>query len=96
MAIFPTLLLSCSKPLFLSHKKPLKPNSKITRNFPNCINIHTKKTLIGAGFAVTTTPLFVGIASAAATELPLLQIMEPSNALSLPTWAIHVSSVVEW
>eukprot|EP01025_Chloroclados_australasicus_P034455 TRINITY_DN35197_c0_g1_i2.p1 TRINITY_DN35197_c0_g1~~TRINITY_DN35197_c0_g1_i2.p1 ORF type:complete len:111 (+),score=8.88 TRINITY_DN35197_c0_g1_i2:207-539(+) len=21
---------------------------------------------------------------------------EPSNALSLPTWAIHVSSVVEW
>uniref|UniRef100_A0A7S0WYT1 Ycf49-like protein n=1 Tax=Chlamydomonas leiostraca TaxID=1034604 RepID=A0A7S0WYT1_9CHLO len=22
--------------------------------------------------------------------------MEPANALSLPTWAIHVSSVVEW
>lgn len=21
---------------------------------------------------------------------------EPANALSLPTWAIHVSSVVEW
>nr|AFK35560.1 unknown [Lotus japonicus] len=25
-----------------------------------------------------------------------LQLHEPSNALSLPTWAVHVSSVVEW
>ncbi|RDX70871.1 hypothetical protein CR513_49837, partial [Mucuna pruriens] len=25
-----------------------------------------------------------------------LQLHEPSNALSLPTWAIHVSSVAEW
>ncbi|BAU00494.1 hypothetical protein LR48_Vigan06g006700 [Vigna angularis] len=25
-----------------------------------------------------------------------LQLQEPSNALSLPTWAIHVSSVAEW
>ncbi|KAJ3692677.1 hypothetical protein LUZ60_011772 [Juncus effusus] len=29
--------------------------------------------------------------------LPLaLVLQEPSNALSLPTWAVHVSSVVEW
>jgi hypothetical protein len=25
-----------------------------------------------------------------------LELQEPSNALSLPTWAVHVSSVVEW
>ncbi|XP_073220579.1 uncharacterized protein [Cicer arietinum] len=25
-----------------------------------------------------------------------LELHEPSNALSLPTWAVHVSSVVEW
>ncbi|KAK2372220.1 YCF49 protein [Trifolium repens] len=30
-------------------------------------------------------------------QLPLqLELQEPSNALSLPTWAVHVSSVVEW
>nr|KJB51969.1 hypothetical protein B456_008G241100 [Gossypium raimondii] len=38
--------------------------------------------------------------SASASELPLLlgtslPLSEPANALSLPTWAIHVSSVVE-
>ncbi|XP_027361627.1 uncharacterized protein LOC113869493 [Abrus precatorius] len=32
-----------------------------------------------------------------ASSLPLqLQLHEPPNALSLPTWAVHVSSVVEW
>ncbi|KDP25573.1 hypothetical protein JCGZ_20729 [Jatropha curcas] len=47
--------------------------------------------LLGAGLALTV----MGPASAA--ELPLLgQLTEPANALSLPTWAIHVSSVVEW
>ncbi|XP_061357823.1 uncharacterized protein LOC133302101 [Gastrolobium bilobum] len=31
------------------------------------------------------------------SSLPLqLQLHEPPNALSLPTWAVHVSSVVEW
>jgi Protein of unknown function (DUF2499) len=41
---------------------------------------------------------------AALAALPLLVLpaaalgvhAEPSNALSLPTWAIHVSSVIEW
>lgn len=48
---------------------------------------------LGAGLALT----LVGPASAA--ELPILgslQLSEPSNALSLPTWAVHVSSVAEW
>ncbi|KAJ4850175.1 ATP-dependent zinc metalloprotease FTSH 11, chloroplastic/mitochondrial [Turnera subulata] len=51
--------------------------------------------LLGAGLALT----FVAPASAAAAAagLPLLeQLSEPANALSLPTWAIHVSSVIEW
>ncbi|CAN6466512.1 unnamed protein product [Victoria cruziana] len=38
--------------------------------------------------------------SASASGLPLLDpsvlSREPSNALSLPTWAIHISSVAEW
>jgi Protein of unknown function (DUF2499) len=35
----------------------------------------------------------------AAEVLPALAALvheEPGNALSLPTWAIHVSSVLEW
>ncbi|KAG5563094.1 hypothetical protein RHGRI_005739 [Rhododendron griersonianum] len=58
----------------------------------------TMAALLGAGFFAIA---LVGPASAA--DLPLLlgssslQLLnEPSNALSLPTWAIHVSSVVEW
>ncbi|KAL5828163.1 hypothetical protein ACOSQ4_019960 [Xanthoceras sorbifolium] len=47
-----------------------------------------------SGLALTLVP------PASAAELPLLassfQLTEPANALSLPTWAIHVSSVVEW
>ncbi|CAL5356038.1 unnamed protein product [Camellia sinensis] len=54
--------------------------------------------LLGAaGFALT---LVVEPASAAGLPLMMgsssLPLYEPPNALSLPTWAIHVSSVVEW
>ncbi|KAG1673004.1 hypothetical protein FOA52_005934 [Chlamydomonas sp. UWO 241] len=42
----------------------------------------------------------VVVAAAALLLIPsssaLAMEVEPSNALSLPTWAIHVSSVVEW
>lgn len=54
--------------------------------------------LLGAAALALTT--FVGQCCAA--ELPAatigssFQFNEPSNALSLPTWAVHVSSVVEW
>lgn len=60
--------------------------------------LHDPKTmagLLGAGLTLTLT--LMGPASA--TELPFSdpsQLSEPANALSLPTWAIHVSSVVEW
>lgn len=43
----------------------------------------------GVGFALATSA-FV------APEAALAVLEEPANALSLPTWAIHVSSVIEW
>ncbi|KAJ8633673.1 hypothetical protein MRB53_027009 [Persea americana] len=48
---------------------------------------------LGIGlFLVSTSSAF----PASAAEIPILALQEPDNALSLPTWAIHVSSVVEW
>jgi hypothetical protein len=35
-------------------------------------------------------------AAAAASPPALAALSEPANALSLPTWAVHVSSVAEW
>ncbi|XP_024028477.1 uncharacterized protein LOC21402563 isoform X2 [Morus notabilis] len=49
--------------------------------------------VLGVGLALTP------VGPASAVELPILgslQLSEPSNALSLPTWAVHVSSVIEW
>ncbi|KAH9605959.1 hypothetical protein KSS87_008540 [Heliosperma pusillum] len=38
-----------------------------------------------------------GVGPAIAGQSPfMLELTEPSNALSLPTWAVHVSSVAEW
>jgi hypothetical protein len=36
------------------------------------------------------------VAAAAASPPALAALSEPANALSLPTWAVHVSSVAEW
>ena len=46
-------------------------------------------TLVGPTLAVEL-PSFLLLGSSS------MQLSEPTNALSLPTWAIHVSSVVEW
>ncbi|KAF8380410.1 hypothetical protein HHK36_027896 [Tetracentron sinense] len=75
-------------------RQPLKP--------PLVVDFHQNHramaALVGAGLTLTLTLTFCGAASAA--DIPLwgssLQLNEPQNALSLPTWAIHVSSVVEW
>ncbi|KAE8125743.1 hypothetical protein FH972_020517 [Carpinus fangiana] len=98
-----TTLPYLQNPLFLH--KPTKPISSSTpksqthgtlqtqvqkRN--NCGAIQNPKAmvaLLGAGLALTL------VGSASAAELPSLQLTEPANALSLPTWAMHVSSVVE-
>nr|XP_015635651.1 uncharacterized protein LOC4335622 isoform X4 [Oryza sativa Japonica Group] len=41
---------------------------------------------------------FVTVAAVAAASPPAIAALaaEPANALSLPTWAVHVSSVAEW
>jgi hypothetical protein len=46
-----------------------------------------------AGAVLALTALQVALPDAASA---LAIRMEPANALSLPTWAIHVSSVTEW
>ncbi|XP_020597898.1 uncharacterized protein LOC110037563 isoform X2 [Phalaenopsis equestris] len=46
----------------------------------------------GAGFALAAAAC--AFPSAAWAAPPTLR--EPQNALSLPTWVIHVSSVIEW
>jgi hypothetical protein len=102
MAMTMTTLLYLQNPLFV--RKPTKPITSSTpkshgtlqtqvQKRTNCGAIQNPKAmvaLLGAGLALT----LVGPASSA--ELPYLQLTEPANALSLPTWAVHVSSVVEW
>ena len=65
-------------------------NTHFINNFPFICNTKIAKSaaLIGTGLAITAL-----VGPATAGELALI---EPSNALSLPTWAIHVSSVAEW
>ncbi|KAM4085794.1 hypothetical protein ACJW30_10G054300 [Castanea mollissima] len=95
----PTIQVSSST----QHSKTQTQVQTRTRNSINHGIIQNPKTtmaaaLLGAGLTLT----LVGPTSAA--ELPSLlllgstslQLSEPTNALSLPTWAIHVSSVVEW
>ncbi|XP_042011002.1 ycf49-like protein isoform X3 [Salvia splendens] len=64
---------------------PLPPSKLEAKKVMFCRGV-----LIGA--AGITIMSLTGPSSAA--EFPILT--EPSNALSLPTWAVHVSSVVEW
>lgn len=78
----------------LSHSKfitPAAPTQAVSDIFRNP---RTKAALLGVGL------LFAFAEPASSLELPLLgsslQLDEPSNALSLPTWTVHVSSVVEW
>lgn len=47
---------------------------------------------VSRGVAATVGAHATGLDTAAAASLG----WEPANALSLPTWAIHVSSVTEW
>ncbi|CAA0838851.1 Unknown protein [Striga hermonthica] len=62
-----------------------RPNSARSRRSSDGVAL-----LVGAaGIALAS---IVGPSHAA--QYPILS--EPSNALSLPTWAVHVSSVVEW
>ncbi|XP_047329039.1 uncharacterized protein LOC124932453 [Impatiens glandulifera] len=98
-------------PSFSIHKLCKKPKSRsIFKNPINSItplflfargnpnepirgrNKTTDVSLIGAGLILTTlmaTPVY-------SAESNFLLLNEPSNALSIPTWAIHISCVIEW
>ncbi|XP_050151731.1 uncharacterized protein LOC126626448 isoform X2 [Malus sylvestris] len=80
-------LLHLPKPTF-PRKSLFLPRPKPQTQPPN--SHHYPKILVGV-LGAGLTLAFVGPASAS----ELLPLNEPSNALSLPTWAIHVSSVVE-
>lgn len=52
---------------------------------------------MGLGAVAGTMLAFPEHANAAAVDAwSSLVASEPKNALSLPTWVIHVASVVEW
>ncbi|KAL1556791.1 ycf49-like protein [Salvia divinorum] len=72
-------------------ESPLPP-SKLERNAAKKLMFCRGATGFLIGAAGITIMSLSGPSSAA--EFPILT--EPSNALSLPTWAVHVSSVVEW
>ncbi|XP_021293762.1 uncharacterized protein LOC110423747 isoform X1 [Herrania umbratica] len=102
-----TTLLCYPKPIFeQAHSTPTLHKPKIpqkTRHLTRKVsgrrliwNQETVVGLVGSGLVLAL------VDPALASELPplllgsSLQLSEPANALSLPTWAIHVSSVVEW
>ncbi|CAI0476709.1 unnamed protein product [Linum tenue] len=96
-----TLSLFTSLPVPSRKPQPTFPNSPSPRKLvclrtppiaaaKNPVNFGVAG-LVGAGLVLT----FIGPASA--VNLPLVgELSEPANALSLPTWAVHVSSVAEW
>ncbi|KAL5817708.1 hypothetical protein ACOSQ3_026086 [Xanthoceras sorbifolium] len=98
MASATTLLLNSPNPILAhTHRRSYSTQTLKPINKTKIITADPKEAvacLFGAGLALTLVP------PASAAELPLLassfQLTEPANALSLPTWAIHVSSVVEW
>ncbi|KAK9698667.1 hypothetical protein RND81_08G122000 [Saponaria officinalis] len=84
----PTLSISCSlKPWFSS------TTNKTIKCAPSTPTTTTAMSLL----LLTTGVSLSLVGPALAEQSPLfLELTEPSNALSLPTWAVHVSSVVEW
>uniref|UniRef100_A0A803QSH9 Ycf49-like protein n=1 Tax=Cannabis sativa TaxID=3483 RepID=A0A803QSH9_CANSA len=90
----PTLkaLPSLSPPTTRSQLTPPPPVQPRNTTYGFLQNPKAMVGLLGVGAGLTLT--LMGPASA--IELGSFQLSEPSNALSLPTWAVHVSSVVEW
>eukprot|EP01018_Ginkgo_biloba_P012842 Gb_13557 [translate_table: standard] len=77
-----------------------KPKPKLSSS--KSIFVETHRILgFGVCTAMLVTLAFAGESYAGGIEsqyetVKTLIAQEPKNALSLPTWAIHVSSVVEW
>ncbi|GMH28891.1 hypothetical protein Nepgr_030734 [Nepenthes gracilis] len=96
-------LLPIAKQRFLSHPPSLKVSCSTDSETQTGIrargcaitnDVMVVSALFGVGFSLSM------VDPSSAAESPLwgssLQLNEPSNALSLPTWVVHVSSVVEW
>ncbi|KAH6802203.1 YCF49-like protein [Perilla frutescens var. frutescens] len=88
-------LQKLQQPRFLTPPPPSKletyaAKSPIFSRSQQSSSLSAMTILIGAA-GITIISL---VGPSCAAEFPTLT--EPSNALSLPTWAVHVSSVVEW
>ncbi|XP_044512122.1 uncharacterized protein LOC123230077 isoform X2 [Mangifera indica] len=94
---------SSERDLLEAFKRPAtisdSSESQTPRTIKNVVildNVKAVVGLVGAGLVF----MVVGVGPASTAELPLLasslQLSEPANALSLPTWVVHISSVVEW
>ena len=70
---------------------PSGPSDSI--NLPSRIH-NMRSSLVSHGSVIASAVILAASCSPAAAALELHA--EPANALSLPTWAIHVSSVAEW
>ncbi|GJN34384.1 hypothetical protein PR202_gb23040 [Eleusine coracana subsp. coracana] len=68
----------------LAPSPPPSPSRRELQRQPSAVRLASGVALAAA--AVT----------AAAAPPALAALSEPANALSLPTWAVHVSSVAEW
>ncbi|XP_010439276.1 PREDICTED: uncharacterized protein LOC104722752 [Camelina sativa] len=99
-----TLLFCCAKPNY--RRIPIKQTSSSSpRTTLNERRIRSRSLthdpialsgLIGTGLVAAAFVAAGPESSAMAAVVGSLQLSEPANALSLPTWAVHVSSVVEW
>ncbi|KAL7150188.1 hypothetical protein ABFS83_05G093800 [Erythranthe nasuta] len=83
--------------VFASKKCNLTTATKIIKKTVSTESNQSSKAAINIliGAAGITIISLVGPTHAAESSSSLF-LNEPSNALSLPTWAVHVSSVVEW
>ncbi|XVF10735.1 hypothetical protein REPUB_Repub07fG0208300 [Reevesia pubescens] len=98
-----TALLCSPKPIFKQthstptlHKPEIPQKTKpLTRKLSMPGLIWNPKPVVGIVGSVLALAL-AGSASASELLGTSLPLNEPANALSLPTWAIHVSSVAEW
>jgi len=83
--VVPTLLFASQKPL---------ESRSIIKTLPPFLQCQQLQQLPSLALAGGTLALSLAVIADPAVALELH--MEPSNALSLPTWAVHTSSVLEW
>ncbi|CAA6673614.1 unnamed protein product [Spirodela intermedia] len=63
---------------------------------PSLVNLSPSAAVLGGAGLALAVAASACVLPPAAVAADFLSLQEPENALSLPTWAVHVSSVVEW